>query len=162
MCIIRRQRWNSYFQNKRIVLAQTRICPWEPKNSLWLWDTIRLHKSGQKTKRSFNLEDDRNCYSMDFALPVDYRMKIKETEKIIKCFKSCKRADKAVKYKDDDDTNDRWRIRNNPKGLGKLNGGTGNPIQNRDDSNNFFKIGQNTQKTWGELLPFRSHLNITI
>ena len=56
----------------QIVHVQIRMCTrkWDPKDSLWFWDTKRSCIPDQKT---------RHCADFDFQ--ADYRMKIKEKEK---------------------------------------------------------------------------------
>ena len=41
---------------------------------------------GQKTKHSFNFQEQWSCLLVDFVVPVDFKIKAKESEEIYKYF----------------------------------------------------------------------------
>ena len=80
---------------------------------------------------------------MDFALRVDRRVKLKESEKRYK-YLNLARKQKNMEHKSDGDTNYNW--------IGKVTRGLGNKRTNRyfqDKSST--KIGQSTEKMPGDL-----------
>ena len=51
------------------------------KSSVEFWDTNRSLYPGQKTKPNVNKKNKRTCRIVNFAVPVNHREKIKESEK---------------------------------------------------------------------------------
>ena len=66
-----------------MVYAQPRICPrkWEIQNSLGFWDTNESSNLGQTTRLSDSQQKKRTYRIVDFAVPADHRVKLKENEK---------------------------------------------------------------------------------
>ena len=67
-----------------MVYAQARIISgeWDAQNFLGLRDINRSHYLGQTTKPNDSYPNDRKtCRRIDFAVPVDHRVKIKESDK---------------------------------------------------------------------------------
>ena len=50
-------------------------------SSLGFWDTNRLPNLGQTTRSKNNQQKKRTCRIVDFAVPADHRVKLKESEK---------------------------------------------------------------------------------
>ena len=68
---------------EQMLYAQPSSCPGErhTKTPLRLWHTNRSPNLGQKTRPYSNQQKKRTCKFVDFAVPVDYRIKLKESEK---------------------------------------------------------------------------------
>ena len=93
---------------------------------------------------------------MDFSVPADRRVKIKEGEKRDKYLDVAREIKiKAVKHEGDGDTDYNWSTWKGPTLLGEKPGGIGNQRKNRDHSDySIVKIGQNTEKSPGDLRRF--------
>ena len=73
-----------------MIYVRTRIRPeeWDAQNSRWCWDTNRSPNTGQKSKPNNNKQtkkkkkkrNTRICRIVDFAVPADYRVKVKDSE----------------------------------------------------------------------------------
>ena len=65
-----------------MIYAQPRICPgkWDAQTPLRFWDTNGSRNLGKMT-RPYNNNKKRTCGIVDFAVPVDHRVKWKESEK---------------------------------------------------------------------------------
>ena len=63
--------------------AQSSICPgeWHTQTLMGLWHTNGSPNLGQKTKPYSNQQKKRTCKIVDFAVPADHRIKLKESEK---------------------------------------------------------------------------------
>ena len=68
---------------KQMVYAQKRICPgeWDTQTPLGFWHTNRSPNLGQTTRPYNNQQKVRTCRIMDFAVPADHWVKLKECEK---------------------------------------------------------------------------------
>ena len=66
-----------------MVYAQIRIHPgkWDAQTSLGFWDTNRSPNLGQTTRPSNKQQKKRTCQIVDFAVPADHRIKLKESKK---------------------------------------------------------------------------------
>ena len=66
-----------------MVYAQIRISPrkWDAQNSLGFWDTNGLSNLSQTTRPSESKQKKRTCRIVNFAVPADHRLKLKESEK---------------------------------------------------------------------------------
>ena len=90
---------------------------------------------------------------MDFAIPADLRVKLKESEKKKKKVpRPCARTEKTMEHEGSGDTNYNWCTRYNPqridKGIERIgNKRTGGVHPNQS----IFKIGQNIEKSPGNL-----------
>ena len=68
-----------------MVYAQPNNCPreWHTQTSIGLWHTNESPNLGQKTRPYCNQQQQkkRDCKIVDFAVPADHRIKLKESEK---------------------------------------------------------------------------------
>ena len=67
-----------------MVYAQHRICPgeWDTQTPLGFWATDRLTNLGQTTRPNNNQQQKkRTCKIVDFTVPADHQVKLKESEK---------------------------------------------------------------------------------
>ena len=86
---------------------------------------------------------------MDFAVPVDHRVKLKEFEKYLDLARELK---KTVEHESDDFTNCNWCLWYSHQRIGTWTGGLGNNGMGRDYPNySIVEIGQNTEKSPGDL-----------
>ena len=67
-----------------MVYAQTRMYPGkqDAQIALEFFDTNGSLNVGQTTRPSNNQQEKRNCQNVDFVVPVDHCVKLKENEKI--------------------------------------------------------------------------------
>ena len=100
-----------------MVYTQSRICPeeWEAKDSLWFKietdhlistrrpDLVIINEKKKKKKRT--------CRIVDFAVPVDHWVKLKESEKRDKYQDLARELKKTVEHESDDYTNCNWQTR---------------------------------------------------
>ena len=85
---------------------------------------------------------------MDFAVPVDHRVRIKN-EMIDKYLDLAREQEKTVKHDGDGDTNYSW---NNPHRLERKTGAIGKQRKNRDYKDlSITEIGENTEKSPGDM-----------
>ena len=68
-----------------MVYVQPRMCPgkWNPQTPIGLWHTNRTPNLGQKTRPDNDQEKKKKINSkiVNFAVPTDHRIKLKESEK---------------------------------------------------------------------------------
>ena len=84
---------------------------------------------------------------MDFAVPVDHRVKNQRKRKERQLLRSFQRTKKAVEHASNGDSSGNWRALNDPRRK-KI----GNQRSNRDHHNySIVEIGQNTEKSTGDL-----------
>ena len=102
---------------------------------------------------------------MDFVVPADYRVKLKESEKKDKYLHLARELKKTMEHEGDGDNNCNWytwysrqRIGTGTRGLGNKRASGDHPIYS------IIKIGQNTEKSPGDLrrlvvtqTPVRNH-----
>ena len=120
-----------------MVYAQLRICPreWNAQTSLEFWDTNGSPNISQKTRPS-DSQQKKRTWIVDFAIPVNHRVKLKESKK----------QDKYL------DLNCNWCPQYNHHRISTGTGGLGNKRMSRDHPNyGIVKIGQNTEKSPGDL-----------
>ena len=87
---------------------------------------------------------------MNFVVPVDHREKSEENEKERQIPRPCQRTKKVMEHEDNVDANCNWCTLSDPQKLGK---GAGR-VENRscrDHPKYSIKIGQNTEKSPGDL-----------
>ena len=67
---------------EQMVYVQTSICPgkWDAQTPLGFWNINRSPNLGQTTRPSNNQQEKEN-WTVDFAVPADHRIKLKESEK---------------------------------------------------------------------------------
>ena len=95
---------------------------------------------------------------MDFAVPADHRF-LKKSEKRDK-YQDFTRELKKLWKKNGGNTNGNWCSLNNPLRIGKRTGGLENEKTSEDNSDYSPKIGQNTEKSPGDLrklAPVKDH-----
>ena len=118
---------------------------WDRNGSPNLGQTTKPHDSKKKKKKRKKKE---NLRIVDFTVPADHGVKIKESEKWDKCLHLDRDLNKTMQRECDSDTNYGWDTWNNPqkfdKGTGRLrNKRTGG--DNPDDS--IVKTDQKTEKS---------------
>ena len=111
--------WNRPY--KRVVYWQPGICPeeWDAQTSLVWWDTngsfnlrrtTRPCESKKKKKKKL-----RTCRIVDFVVPADHRVKLKESEKEDEYLELARELKKTtMEHEGDGDTSCNWRTRNDP------------------------------------------------
>ena len=89
---------------------------------------------------------------MDFAIPEDHRVKLKESEKRDKYLDFARELKKTMKHEGDSDTNCYWCTWNSYQKISKWTGGHGN-IKTSGDHPNYgiIKNDENTEKSPGDL-----------
>ena len=93
-----------------------------------------------------------NCQIVDFAIPADHRVKIKENKKSDK-YLVLARELKTMKHENDGDN---WCAQNNPQRLGKGTERLRNQRTSGDHPDySIIKISQNTEKSPGDLLSLK-------
>ena len=119
--------WNFEIQTNHLILAR------QP-------DLIIINKK-ERTRRI-----------VDFAVPVDHRVKLNECEKRDKCHNLARELKKTVEYERDDHTNCNWCFWYSHQKIGTRTGGLGNKRTGRDCLNYYIiEISQNTEKSPGDL-----------
>ena len=89
---------------------------------------------------------------MDYAVPADHKIKLKENKKRCKYEDLARELKKTLEHESDGDTNCNWRTRYSDKRIGKGAGRIVNKRTSGDHQNNgIIKIGQNTEKSHGDL-----------
>ena len=93
---------------KQIVYAQPRICPgeWDAQTVLEFWDTNGSPNLDQTTRPYNNQQQKENL--LDFAVPSDNRVKLKESEKNNKYRYIAWELKKTLEHESDDCTNCNW------------------------------------------------------
>ena len=72
---------------------------------------------------------------MDFAVPADHRVKLKESKKRYKYVDLAREPKRTMGHENNDDTNCNWRTRYTHKRIGKETGGLGNKKTSEDHPN---------------------------
>ena len=94
----------------------------------------------------------RTCRIVNIAVPVEPRVKVKESKKRDKYQDIARELEKYMKQKSDGDTNCNWRVRYSHQRISTMTGGLGNKRTSGDHPNySIVKIGQDTEKS-SELL----------
>ena len=134
-----------------MVYAQPSICPreWHTKTPRWLFHTngspnlvkiTRPYNNQQKKKRT--------CKIVDFAVPADHRIKLKECEKKDKYLDLARELIKTMEHEGDDYTNRDRCVLYSHQRIIKGTGGLRNKRTSRDNPNYYIiEIGQNTKKS---------------
>ena len=134
-----------------MVNAQHRIFPGE--NQIGFWRTNRSPNLGQTTRPYINKKRKKEtCKIVDFAVPVDHRVKLKENEKKNKYLDLARDFTKTVKHESNVYINYFWWSWYSHRRIIKVTGGLGNKRRSGDHSNyTIIEIGQNTEKSPGDL-----------
>ena len=118
------------------------------------WKTISLHWCG-KLVRSIIIMIIITSQILNFAISADHRVKLMEGKKRINAWTLLGNW-KTVEYDSDGDTTCNWSARYNHREIGAGTGGLGNKRTNWDHPNYIIaEIGQNTEKSPGDLLSLR-------
>ena len=112
----------------------------------------RVIHSKKKKKKKKN-EKRRTCWIVDFAIPADHRLKIKENEKGDKYYDLARELKKDMEHRSDSDTNCKWYAQNNPQRFGKGAGRVGKRGTSRDHPN--YSILGRILETLGDLLSLK-------
>ena len=87
-------------------------------------------------------KEKKTYHRVDFTVPTDLRVKMKEKETIDKYLDLTGELKKSIKHEGDGDTNSSWCTWNGSKRFRKTSEGTGNQRKNRNHpGNNIDKIG---------------------
>ena len=147
-----------------MVYAQTRIRPgkWDAQNSLRFLDTDNLiparrpdlrivnnnNNNKKKQKNKKQKQKKETCRIVEFAVPADHWMKIKENKKRDQYLGLTRELKKAMEHEGGGDTNFNWCTWNDPQRLR----GVGNRRMSGDHLNySIVEVGQNTEKSPGVL-----------
>ena len=95
----------------------------------------------------------RTCRNVDFAVPADHRVKLKENEKMDKYLDLARELKKTVEHESDDYTNCNWCSWYSRQRIGTGTGGN-NRTSCSHPNYSIIEIGQNTEKTSGDLWKF--------
>ena len=127
---------------QKSVHAQAGIRPgeWDAQSSLGFWDTNRSPNLGQSTKLSDCQQKKRTCRIVDFVVPTNNRVILKESEERERdrerekeIPRPCSRTKKKTMEHDGDvDTNYNWCTWNNPQRIGKGTAKLGNKMTSWD------------------------------
>ena len=143
------------WSHKQILYAQSSVCPekCDAITSLGFWDTNRSPNLGQTTwPYNKQQQKKRTCRIVDFSVPADQKVKLKETEKKDNFLDLVRVFQKAVVQESDDYTNCNWYTWYNHRRIGKGTGGLGNNRVSGDHPEYCsIEIGQNTEKSPGDL-----------
>ena len=97
-------------------------------------------------KKKRERERERTCRIVDFEVPADHKVKLKESEK------KYKYIDFTKEHESDGDTNCNWCARYSHQRIGVGTGGLGNERTSGDHPNySLTEIGQNIKKGPGDL-----------
>ena len=78
-----------------------------------LWHTYGSPNLGQKTRPNNNQQQKKRiCKIVDFAVPANHRIKLKECEKKDKYLDLARELKKTMEHEDDNYTNCDWCFRN--------------------------------------------------
>ena len=107
---------------------------------------------GQKTRLNDNQQKKKTCKIVDFSVPADHRIKLKECEKKDKYLDLARELKKTVEQAGDNNTNCNWCVWNNNKMITKETGELGS-CRTSGDHLNYYIIEnvQNTEKSPGDL-----------
>ena len=125
--------------------AQPRICPENETNKL-LWDfEIQTDYQIPASRPVLEIVDKkkRTCCIVDFAIPADLSMKLKESEKKDKYLDIAKEIKKTMEHESNCDTSCDWHARYSNQRIDKGIGGLRNEKTGRDHPNDSIKIGPN-------------------
>ena len=94
----------------------------------------------------------RTCWIMDYAVPADHRVKLKESEKRDKYLDLASELNKTMENENDGDTDCNWRARYSHQKIDTETGGLGNKRTSCDHQNySIVEIDQNSKNNQGDL-----------
>ena len=89
---------------------------------------------------------------VDFTIPADHSVKLKESEKRGKCLGLARELKKIMEYESDSDTNYSWKAQYSHQKFGKGSGGLENKRMKRENPNySIIKTSQHTEKSPGDM-----------
>ena len=119
---------------------------------LWDFETQTDHLILARRPDQVIVNKKKPCWIVDLAVPADYRVKLKQSEKWDKYLNFARELKKTMEHEGDGDTNCIWCTWNNPQRLVKGAERLGNKRTSGDNSDySIIKIGQNTEKSPGNL-----------
>ena len=105
-----------------------------------------------KKKKKKKIKKKRICRKVEFAVPADHRVKLKESEKRYKSRDLSRELKKTMKHESDGDTQCNWRARYSHQRIVTGTGRLRNKRTSRDHLNySIVEIDQNTKKSPGDL-----------
>ena len=131
---------------QKMIYAQPRIHPgeWDSQTSLGSWDTNRSSNIGLLTGSSDN-QQKRTCWIVDFAVPAQHWVKLKENWKRDKYLNLARELKKMIRHEGDGDTSCNCCAQNNPQNIDKGTGGLGNKRISGDHPNDITTIENNAE-----------------
>ena len=125
------------------------------KAHMGLWYTHGSPNLGQKTKPYNNQQKKKKkriCKIVDFAVPADHRINLKEYERKDKYLDLARKLKRTMENEGDDCANCDWCFWNSKETIIKGPGGLGSWQTSGDHPNdNIIEGGQNTEKSPGDL-----------
>ena len=142
--------------NQQMVYAQSRTCPrkWYAQTPVGLWYTNESPNLGPKT-RSYNNPQKKKkkiCKIVDFAVPVDHRIKLKECEKRDKYLDLARELKKTMEHEGDNYTNCDWCLWRGNSRIIKGPGRFGVETIQTTALLKTVRILRRVLETWGDLL----------
>ena len=138
---------------KKKVPAKPGICPgkWDAQTPLGFWNLNGSPNLSQTIIPSHSQPKKTLHRKVDFAVPADHRIKLKESEKRDK-YQELVRELKKLEHESDDDTNFNWCSQYSHQRIDTRTGRLGNKKTSGDHPNNsIFEVGENTAKSPGDL-----------
>ena len=110
-------------------------------------DVVTVNNKKKKKKKK-----KRTCRIVDFAVPADHRVKLKESEKRDEYLDLARELKKTMEHESDGDINCKWRARYSHQRIGTETRGLGNKRTSGDQPNySIVDIGQNIKMSPGDL-----------
>ena len=107
-------------------------------------DEVMIKKKKKKKR-------EKTCRIVDFAVPADYRIKLKEIRKRDMYQDQGRKLKKTMEHESDGDTNYKWCAQYNHQRLDTSTGGLGHKGTSGDHlSKSIVEIGRNTKKILGD------------
>ena len=134
----------------------------ETKTSRVFWDHLI---SARRSDLMIANKRKKEKRIVDFAVPSDHWVKLKESEKRDKYLDLATKLKNYMEHESDSDTNCYWCARHSHQRIGTGTGGLANKRMRGNHSNySIIQIGQNTEKSLGDLrrlavtqIPTRNH-----
>ena len=137
-----------------MVYVQPSICPgeWDTQTPLEFCHTNRSPNLGQSSRPYNNQNKKRIWKIVDFAVPANHRVKLKESEKKDKYLDLARELKKTVEHESDDYTKWNWCFWYSHQRIGKGDGGFGTNRTSGDHTDDSIVwIENNTEKSPGDL-----------
>ena len=144
--IVQKNKFRKFYQ---MLYSQTSICP--RKLDVYNFTTGHLIPARQPDlvliNRKKKKKKKRRTCCLDFIIPADHRVKIKESEKIDKYLDLAWEL-KTAEYTGDSDTNNNWCVWNGLQRIEKGIGMVGDRRKNRDYSDYSIDKLENWEESW--------------